>query len=298
MIYRKLAALGAMTRPLEWSKTLANMVLGAFLAVQALPDLALLALGFIAAGPLLWSGLYILNDVTDIEKDKKHPVKKFRPLASGLIPRSLALSFALLLILAALRIGYEINLFFFVCLAAMLVNQLLYTLKPFRLKERKVFDLVSGSLINPLFRFYAGWTLFIGNFNAPVLFLLFILGIQFAGFTLYRLSGKKTEKALGYKSSVVVFSEQALKKVSYLAAAIGIISYVLLSLTESFMPSLAFLGSLPLKFIWLAVLSAFAAPLYAKAVLQPQKMDLKKMYNLIYIHNLLFIAGFIILWLI
>lgn len=298
MLYRKLAALGSMSRPLEWSKTLANMILGAFLAVQALPNIGLFLAGFIAAGPLLWSGLYILNDITDLEKDKRHPIKKRRPLPSGLVSRNQALAFSLILILAALAIGYSINLFFLACLIAMLANQSLYTLKPFRLKERPVLDLVSGSMINPLFRFFSGWTLFAFNFSAPLLFLLFILGIQFSGFTLYRLSGKKTEKKLRYKSSVIVFKEKTLKNLAYLAGIIGALSYVLITLTKDFLPGLAFLGSLPLKFIWLAVLSVLAAPLYAQAVLNPQKMDLKKMYKTIYAHNILFITGFIVLWLV
>ncbi len=37
------------------------------------------------------SGIYILNDFFDIEADKKHPTKRFRPLASGEISKNMAI---------------------------------------------------------------------------------------------------------------------------------------------------------------------------------------------------------------
>lgn len=46
------------------------------------------------------SCIYIVNDYSDIEADKKHPEKKYRPLASGAISKPLALS-----ILASLILG-------------------------------------------------------------------------------------------------------------------------------------------------------------------------------------------------
>ena len=43
--------------------------------------------GFISFS-LISSIVYIFNDYKDIEKDKKHPVKKYRPLASGVISKN------------------------------------------------------------------------------------------------------------------------------------------------------------------------------------------------------------------
>jgi 4-hydroxybenzoate polyprenyltransferase len=46
---------------------------------------------------LVSSIVYILNDVIDVELDKQHPVKKFRPIASGIISARNALITALVL---------------------------------------------------------------------------------------------------------------------------------------------------------------------------------------------------------
>ena len=39
------------------------------------------------------SAIYIFNDLRDIKNDKMHPVKKLRPLASGLVSKKLAFFF-------------------------------------------------------------------------------------------------------------------------------------------------------------------------------------------------------------
>ncbi len=291
-MFRRIAALIELTRPVEWSKTFGNMVLGATLAlfltgqpIFTLNNFYLFVIGFIAAGPLLWGGLYALNDYYDWKKDLLHKVKKSRAVPSGRISAKAAHLFSLLLIFLALLIGALSGALFFICIAVMFFNQILYTSKPFRLKERAVFDLISGSLINPIFRFYAGWVLFASAFNAPLLVLLFVVGFQFAGFTLYRLSNKKLETKLTFRSSAVVFGEKPVKYAAYIAGIIAGLSYLIMCFTI-----------LPWRFLILAVLSAFAFPLYAKAFTKPQEMDIRKMYRLIYAHYTLFIIGFILLF--
>ncbi len=295
----KLRGLLELMRPLEWSKSFGNMLIGALVALSfwnagfnvANFDIALFATAF-ASVALLWSGLYALNDYMDSEQDSQHPIKRRRAIPSGRVKPKEALAFALLLLVLAFALSSYVwlswgNYLLIACVAAMLVNQFLYTAKPFEFKKHAVLDLVSGSLVNPLFRFYSGWVLFIPQFNAPLLLLLFVLGVQFGGFTLYRMSGKELEKKLGYRSSTVVFGERGVMLVSYAAIGIGGISYIAACL----------LGILPLRFIWLAVLSLIAAPLYAKAITNPKKMDMKAMYRLVYWHYLAFIAGFAVLYL-
>lgn len=60
---------------------------------------------------------YIFNDLLDIESDKNHPVKKNRPIASGRINASHAVSLAVLLLIVSLALALSINsLFTFIVL--------------------------------------------------------------------------------------------------------------------------------------------------------------------------------------
>jgi decaprenyl-phosphate phosphoribosyltransferase len=64
------------------------------------PELALqVGLTFFAFC-LAASGCYVFNDLADIERDRAHPRKKFRPLASGAVPVSLAKPVGVFLLLA------------------------------------------------------------------------------------------------------------------------------------------------------------------------------------------------------
>ena len=59
--------------------------------------------GFIVFS-LISSAVYILNDYKDIEKDRKHPVKKERPLASGCISKKAGLFIMFLCIISAVGV--------------------------------------------------------------------------------------------------------------------------------------------------------------------------------------------------
>ncbi len=290
-------------RPAEWTKSFGNMIIAIVFAsylynIQL--DFGLFALGALSVA-FLWSGLYALNDLTDWKVDKLHPVKKHRPIPSGWVPPASALVFSFTLVIASLIIGLFIgknftgNFLFFSCLVIMLFNQLLYTLKPFNFKKRAPFDLISGSLINPVFRFYAGWTLFIPHFNAPLFALMFILGLQFGGYGLYRLSSKEHEEKLGYKSSAVIIGKKRLRYVFYPALLVGCLGF-LLSIANSFFPAFSFLGWLPLKYALLPLVTLLFVPFYIPAIKHPEKANIKKMYRLMYFHYSLFILLLIALY--
>jgi len=300
MLLKRISAFLELMRPLEWSKTFGNIILGIIAAAFYFQPnfsfelISKILLAFISAGICLWSGLYVLNDYTDWKKDLGHEVKRKRPIPSGRVKPKEALIFSIALIILAFVFGSFLSALFLLCLLAMLINQLLYTTKPIKLKEKPIADLISGSLINPIFRFSCGWVLIANNFNIPLLFLLFILGLQFGGFTLYRLSSKSLEKKLAYNSSVVLLSPKFLKTISYLAIFIGLLSYILLCFADIYKP-LRFFGYLPFCYLYYGLLMLFPLPLYKNALLNPEKIDIRRMYFVLYIHYILFILGLILL---
>jgi decaprenyl-phosphate phosphoribosyltransferase len=67
-------------------------------------DLGLTLLAFVAFC-LAASGIYFWNDVFDIDSDRAHPAKRFRPIAAGILPLSLARVVGTLLTLAAVAVA-------------------------------------------------------------------------------------------------------------------------------------------------------------------------------------------------
>ncbi len=89
------------TRPHQWVKNL--FVLAPVVFAKHLTDPAIIrgALGAFAVFCLLAGAIYTLNDLLDVEADRIHPVKRNRPIASGVVPVNLAkIMIGLLLVVA------------------------------------------------------------------------------------------------------------------------------------------------------------------------------------------------------
>ena len=91
-------------RPFHWVKNLLIFV-PLFFSGQLfnLNKLFLLVLGFIAFS-FVASSVYIVNDIQDADKDRKHPKKRFRPIASGRISKQHAVIFLIFLLIISVGI--------------------------------------------------------------------------------------------------------------------------------------------------------------------------------------------------
>jgi decaprenyl-phosphate phosphoribosyltransferase len=97
------------TRPRQWPKNL--LVFAAPLAAGSLGrdhgfDYALLAMFAFAWAS---SAVYLVNDVVDVERDRRHPVKRNRPIASGALPERHAIVLAVLATVLAVGAGVAIR---------------------------------------------------------------------------------------------------------------------------------------------------------------------------------------------
>lgn len=77
---------------------------------------------------LISGSIYIINDILDIEKDKNHPQKCLRPLASGNLKIDYALLAVIILIALSFAFSYLINFLFFFTALTFFILLLVYSL--------------------------------------------------------------------------------------------------------------------------------------------------------------------------
>jgi len=126
-------------RPRQWTKNL-------FIFAALLFDLKLFDLTYAVRTVLafvlfciLSGSVYLINDLTDIEKDRQHPVKRNRPLASGKLKRSWAVTAAVVVPPITLSLCFLLQPLFGLIALAYFVLQLLYS---FGLKNVVILDVL------------------------------------------------------------------------------------------------------------------------------------------------------------
>jgi 4-hydroxybenzoate polyprenyltransferase len=124
-------------RPHQWVKN--GFVFAALVFSRNLTrlDAVVDSLLVFAAFSLLASSIYLVNDCADVERDRHHPEKRNRPIASGKVKVSTALLMAAVLGPAGLAIAYGLNAPTGAALSVYAVLNLSYS---FRLKHVVLLD--------------------------------------------------------------------------------------------------------------------------------------------------------------
>lgn len=179
---------------------------------------------------LLTSSTYILNDLIDVEADRKHPFKKNRPLASGKLPIPTAI-FAIALCLALVFwLSLPLPLIFKILIFAYLILQIIYSM---HLKQIAILDILSIA-IGFLIRVYAGAV--VVNLHMSVWFLLTVVSMS-----LFMAVGKRqsertlmTEHKLSFsRKSLDTYSIRLLDQYTSIFATSTWITYALFAFQNS-----------------------------------------------------------------
>jgi len=163
-------------RPKEWIKNLFLFIplffAGEFTHINKIIDLCI---GFISYS-LVASAIYIINDYRDIESDRLHPTKKFRPLASGKISKSLAILTMFLVLFLGFYIAYLLKAKFLFILSLYFILNLLYS---FGLKNISILDIliVSSGFV---FRIKSGGAITSINVTTWLVIMVFLLALFMA----------------------------------------------------------------------------------------------------------------------
>jgi decaprenyl-phosphate phosphoribosyltransferase len=154
------------------------------------------------------SSVYLVNDVRDVEADREHPTKRFRPIAAGVVPEWLAYTLAVVLGVASLALSWWLNQNLALVMAVYIAIQLGYC---FGLKHQAVIDICivsSGFLIRGIAGAAAAnihlsqWFLLVLAFGS----LFIAAGKRYAELQLAERTGAKIRKALeNYTSTYLRF---------------------------------------------------------------------------------------------
>lgn len=154
------------------------------------------------------SSIYLVNDARDVEADRAHPTKRFRPIAAGVLPVPMAYGIAVVLGVASLGIAWWVTPKLALVMAIYIAIQLAYC---FGLKHQAVLDICivsSGFLIRAIAGGVAAgiplsqWFLLVMAFGS----LFMAAGKRYAELQLAERTGAKIRKSLeSYTSTYLRF---------------------------------------------------------------------------------------------
>src|SRR5579863_6740578 len=213
-------------RPKQWTKGL--LVFAAPLFTRLLTNAEVLEKACIAfvAIALLSSAVYILNDACDIERDRRHPTKSKRPLASGEVSLKFAAVLGVVLAIAGLGHAFYLGRGALIIVGVYAALQVAYNLWLKHVAVADVFLLASGYVLRAALGAAAihvaisGWLLFCTG----ALALLVGIGKRRNEFQL------QTETGVETRESLTTYSLQGLDVMLAIAAAAAMMSYGIYSI--------------------------------------------------------------------
>lgn len=216
-------------RPKQWVKNV--LVLAAPLASGRLfePSVLVASLWAFVAFSLVSASIYLINDIRDVEADRLHPKKRFRPIAAGELRPSTAYVLAAVCLAGSLSLGFWVNVMLGATLVVYWVLQVGYSLF---LKHQPIIDLAMVAA-GFLLRAVAG-----GVASGLPLSQWFLLVASFG--SLFMVAGKRYSEIkevgaeAGTRASLERYSESYLREVWSVSIAVVVMSYSLWAFEQSY----------------------------------------------------------------
>jgi len=217
-----------LARPDHWVKNLIVLFPVVFALRMGDPTAWFWAVAATAAFCLASSVAYIINDLHDRQRDRLHPFKKDRPLASGKISPGAALAEALVLAAVSVAIAAAVNLPVLGVTLAYLLLMLVYT---FVLKHKMLLDVITLAL-GFVLRAAAGG-LAIRVELSPWLFIVTFTLCLFMGYCkrFNEIVTLPPDSAAGHRATLAGYRPDLLTHLITLSAAVAIVAFLLYATT-------------------------------------------------------------------
>jgi decaprenyl-phosphate phosphoribosyltransferase len=178
----------------------------------------------VAATCLIASSNYVLNEILDAPHDLHHPLKRSRPVPSGLVSLPVAYTEWILLAIVGGALAWTVNWPFFLSAAWLWVMGVLYNVPPIRTKEWAYVDVLSESVNNPI-RLLLGWFALVDSHVPPASLAIaywmagaFLMAVK--RYAEYRHIGNP-EAAAAYRRSFRHYTEERLLLSAVFYAVVG-----------------------------------------------------------------------------
>lgn len=164
-------------RPVQWIKNFLVLAAPAFALATTMEVWNAVAATFVIFCSVS-SATYLMNDLFDIEDDRRHPVKKLRPIASGELAFGPAVATAVIFLVGGVIWAFQVRTGLGLVVSGYLLAQLLYNLKFKHVLILDIMTLASGFVLRAVAGGIAAGVLISPWFLFCVALLAFYIGLE------------------------------------------------------------------------------------------------------------------------
>ncbi|KYC49935.1 MAG: phosphoribose diphosphate:decaprenyl-phosphate phosphoribosyltransferase [Candidatus Methanofastidiosum methylothiophilum] len=232
----KLRALIYNSVTLNAPKNILQFLFGVVIYIGVTGNYDLLKVIFASLG--LWFGLgaiYLFNDLTDYEEDKKNPLKiSWKAIANGSISVQSAKYFIVIIAILGTIFSFLAGLNFFIIYSLIAILNLMYSYPAIRLKKSKNASVIVITLIQIL-KFSSGWFIFTNSLEGFPLSFVVCLSIGYTLLFLYYKNNTANAKKVIRENKKRVYPMSLLMfgflLISFFMYAFPVVFIIMLSLS-------------------------------------------------------------------